>query len=155
MTEGASLMAVLLGLVKAIGPFWLFMLVGGPLGLMIGWGYVNMRWVDRRDERFQARLNEVLTQNQQSLERVLGEFRQAAVNFESKYDANVVLVKETQNLTGRVIRMAEESSSVVVLNTQILTKLAERIEHNLFCPIVTGRIDLRELARIIGQGGQG
>jgi hypothetical protein len=114
-----------MGIVKTFGPFWTFAIVGGPVGCFVLAFWLNMRWVDRRDERQAERLQQVLEQ-----------YRRDMDDLQAKYNANVLLVEETQRIAKQVVQIASELSSVVVLNTQVQTRLSERIENNLFCPMV-------------------
>lgn len=120
-----QILPLVVGIVRSFGPVWTFAIVGGPLGAFVGVWWLNMRWVDRRDERQAERL-------QQVLDRYAGDMD----DMQQKYNNNVLLVEETQRIAKQVVQIAGELSSVVVLNTQVQTRLAEKIDNNLFCPMV-------------------
>lgn len=62
-------------------------------------------------------------------DKALTEMKRMHNDFASKYDTNVELVKQ-------VMRLAENLQSIVVLNTQTLQGVQDRIDNNLFCPMV-------------------
>lgn len=100
----------------------------GPLGMLVLLGWINMRWVDRQRGEERDRVDAVLLQYKRDVDHVA-----------SMYRDNVVLVKETQSLAQRVAQLAEELSSIVHLNTQAQTRLVERIDNNMFCPLVRAK----------------
>lgn len=133
---GMELLPYLIQFVKAVGPFWFLVMLGGPLGAFVLVGWLNLRWQDRRDERKEAQLDRVLEQYRGHMDEALKQFRDHMADFNEKYDNNVLLVEETQRIAKQVVGIAGELSSVVVLNTQVQTTLVEQIRNNLFCPMV-------------------
>ncbi len=100
----------------------------GPLGLLVLLGWMNMRWVDRQRIEERDRVDNVLSMYKRDVDQVSAMYRD-----------NVSLVKETQHLAQRVAQLAEELSSIVHLNTQVQTRLVERIDNNMFCPLVRAK----------------
>ncbi|MEW6489985.1 MAG: hypothetical protein AB1578_19010 [Thermodesulfobacteriota bacterium] len=100
----------------------------GPIGFLVLLGWLNMRWVDRQRSEERDRVDAVLLQYKRDVDQVA-----------SMYRDNVTLVKETQHLAQRVAQLAEELSSIVHLSTQVQTRLVEKIDNNMFCPLVRAK----------------
>ena len=109
---------MVLDLVKVIGPYGVFLLLG----------FLNMRWVDKRLSEERA----VQASTLQQYQRDMAEQREM-------YKNNVLLVQETQRIGTAVTELAGELASIVHLNTQVQTKLVDRIDNNLFCPMVRAK----------------
>ena len=132
MTGAEPGIATLLELTKGLG----------PVGLVVFFGWINMRWVDKRLSEERARQDALMTQ-----------YRADVAHVSEFYKSNVVLVEQTQSLTRQALKMGEDLTEIVHLNTQVQTRLADRIEHNMTCPVATGRIDLREIVVQAIRGG--
>lgn len=92
-------------------------LLGLP-GLIVIFWYVDQR-----------RIANIMARQQENLDRVLEQYRNDTAKVVEMYKANVRLVEKYE-------RMADDLSSVVHLNTQVMTRLTEQIGHNMYCPLV-------------------
>ncbi|MCF6265243.1 MAG: hypothetical protein L3J57_01705 [Desulfuromusa sp.] len=52
------------------------------------------------------------------------------------YNSNVELVKSYERSVQRWEKHSDDLSSIIHLNTQMMTRLVEQIKNNMFCPIV-------------------
>ncbi len=68
----------------------------------------------------QKRLERVLRQYKEDLNAVLTKYREDMVQLDRRYENNVVLVEGYEKLAG-------ELASIIQLNTQVQTKLVERV----------------------------
>lgn len=64
------------------------------------------------------------------------QFTAATTAHERRFEAVVRMYEDNVLLVKGYERMAGELTNVILLNTQVNTKLVERIDNNLFCPIV-------------------
>ena len=119
-------MGTLLAVANAVGPWG---------GLLVLW-WLNMRWVDRQREEDRRRHDEALAEMRRWVQEMLARYKADVDSLGEMYRNNVVLVEQTQELARRVARMAEEHTEIVHLNTQVQTRLVEKIEANMFCPMV-------------------
>jgi len=134
-------------IIKTLGaPGIILICMGGP-SLVMGFMYSDHRRYER--ERLEAARNEGIRQTQAAEDRARAEARhqeeltksekwfreiiaQQDRRFEvvvRNYESNVLLVENYQKL-------ANELAGIIHLSTQVMTKLVEKIENNLFCPIV-------------------
>ncbi len=63
---------------------------------------------------------------------ILKKYKDDVERISTFYERNVELVE-------RYEKLANDLSGIIHLNTQVQTKLAESIKHNMFCPIVRER----------------
>ncbi|MBU1565569.1 MAG: hypothetical protein KJ630_08065 [Proteobacteria bacterium] len=134
-------------IIKTLGaPGIILICLGGP-SLVMAFMYSDHRRYER--ERLEAAKQEGIRQAQFVEERARSEARhleeiskmekqlmaiitQQDKRFEAvvkNYDNNVLLVEAYQKLAG-------ELAGIIHMSTQVMTKLVEKIENNLFCPIV-------------------
>lgn len=104
----------------------------GPVGLVIFFGWLNMRWVDKKlaDEKAAREL-----ERKEAAERFVGLVEQSKRHMMEQrkmYEDNVVLVKGYEGL-------AHDLSGIITLTTQTMTELVQMIRNNLYCPIVRER----------------
>lgn len=133
---------------------------GGPvvalvLGLvLIGW--LNTRWVDSRLESQRVAHEAVLSSQRAAhdAERIewrdqfhemMAQYSAHMSEMRHMYESNVTLVKGYEGLS-------KDLCGVITLNMQTMTRLVERIDHNMTCPIATGRIDLAAILAGRGKG---
>ena len=93
--------------------------IGLPGLLAIFW-YTDQRAMQRIVTQWKDQVGELLT----SYKRDMGEMREM-------YITNVSLVKKYENL-------AKVQSETATILLQVMTRLSERIEHNMYCPIIRG-----------------
>ena len=125
MVEGLSL-TVIMSAVSVLG----------LPGLVLIFWYVDQRRYDRdrkeQVERDQRRDSQHLTE----IATMKDHFRNATENQDKRFEAVVRMYEDNVRLVSGYERLAGELTSVILLNTQVNTKLVERIDNNLFCPIV-------------------
>lgn len=127
--------------------------VAGPMGAMLlglVWvGWLNMRWVDHRlDGQRQAHEAALASQRvahdaervewREQFHQMMAQYQAHMAEMRHMYESNVTLVKGYEALS-------KDLCGVITLNMQTLTRLVERIDHNLVCPVASGRVDLEKL----------
>lgn len=105
--EGLALSTVM-GVVYALGT---------PGLIIVLW------WVDQR------RIEQIQTAHSADVNRILQAYKEDVKKVSSFYHSSVKLVEAYEKLSG-------ELSGVIHLNTQVSTRLVERIDSNMFCPLV-------------------
>lgn len=136
-------------IIKTLGaPGIIIICMGGP-SLIMAFMYSDHRRAER--DRLEAAKAEGVRQTEIVAERArvdarhqqeMAEFRQQMTiiitqqekRFEvvvRNYENNVLLVENYQKL-------ANELAGIIHMSTQVMTKLVEKIDNNLFCPIVKG-----------------
>ncbi|MBV5328870.1 MAG: hypothetical protein JZU65_14780 [Chlorobium sp.] len=125
MLEGLSL-TVIMSVVSMLG----------LPGLVLIFWYVDQRRYDRdRKEQIERDSKRELQHLAESA--VIKEQHAASMAlFDKRFEAVVRMYEDNVLLVKGYERLAGELTNVILLNTQIMTKLAERIDNNLFCPIV-------------------
>jgi len=67
--------------------------------------------------------------DQKRLDKVLRNYKEDLARVVRMYEDNVLLVKNHQ-------RLADDLVAIIQLNTQVQTRLVEKIDNNMFCPLV-------------------
>lgn len=113
--------------------------VAGPIGAMIlglvliGW--LNMRWVDTRLDGQRAAHDAERTEWREQFHEMMRQYQTHMSEMRRMYESNVTLVKGYESLS-------KDLCGVITLNMQTMTRLVERIDHNMVCPVASGRVDL-------------
>jgi len=136
-------------IIKTLGaPGIIIICMGGP-SLIMAFMYSDHRRSER--ERLEAVKADGLRQSQIVEERgrtearhqeEMAEFKRQMMQIISQqdkrfeavvrnYESNVLLVENYQKL-------ANELAGIIHMSTQVMTKLVEKIENNMFCPITKG-----------------
>lgn len=101
----------------------------GPVGLVVLFGYLNMRWVDTK-----------LDSQRAAHEKERAEWRVQFETLTSRYDSHMAeqrqMYKSNVSLVEGYERLSEELMGVVTLATQTMTELVHLIKNNLFCPMM-------------------
>jgi hypothetical protein len=118
--------AALITVINALGPWGLLALVLGtnlavPLVVLVFW-FVNAKRQDKLVEGYRADMNHALK-----------EYGAALGTVSKYYEDNVELVRDFQ-------KIADGFQSVVVLNTQAMQRLVDRVDNNLWCPVLREQI---------------
>jgi len=119
----------------------------GVVGLIMIFWWVGMQ---RENARFEAQmkaqaehkdtvtkilaqnkesLNEILKQNKETVGEILKQYKADVERVTNYYERNVELVQHYE-------KHADEQANIIHLNTQVMTRLVESINHNQFCPMV-------------------
>lgn len=86
----------------------------GPMGLVLLFWWLDMRQIRGILEKYQNDMNEI----------------------REMYRSNAALVTSYQDLTGRLMKVADDFSEVVSLNAQAMTKINDSVLTNQYCPQV-------------------
>lgn len=134
--------------------------VAGPLGAVVAGlallGYINIRFVDDRLEKQRLAHEAALaaqrlahdaerTEWRQHFSEMMAQYQAHMAEMRRMYENNVALVKGYEAL-------AKDLSGIITLNMQTMTRLVERIDHNMVCPVATGRVDLEKVLAGRGKG---
>lgn len=119
---GAAVIAV----IKALGPWGLLLFVlttnlAVPLAVLVMW-FVNARRQDALIERYRD-----------DMLRSLNEHGEALETMSRYYRDNVDLVRSWE-------RIANGLQDVVLLNTQAMQRMSDRVDNNLWCPVVRDKV---------------
>lgn len=136
MIEGLSL-SVIMSAVSVLG----------LPGLVLIFWYVDQRRYERdRKERMEREAEEQLERlewdqkrDQQHLAEITlmkEHFAAATTLYDKRFESVVRMYEDNVLLVKGYDRVAGELLGAVALNTQVSTRLAERIDNNLFCPII-------------------
>jgi hypothetical protein len=70
------------------------------------------------------------------IQQILDQQRRDTADFKQMYENNVKLVEAYQDIAGRILKMADDFSDVVIMNTQAITRITDAVTTNQFCPQV-------------------
>ena len=98
--------------------------LGLPGLIFIIWHFDNKRF-DRMREDYQKHVGTIL-----------GQYRDDVSEIKQLYEANVGLVRNYEYGVRQWEKLDGELSGIISLNTQVLTRLVEKVENNRFCPTV-------------------
>jgi hypothetical protein len=90
----------------------------GPFGLIL-----ILWWVDQR------RMDSIIAANKKEVHIILTAYKEDVEKVSAFYHRNVTLVENYEKLSG-------DLANIITLNTQVQTRLVERIDSNMFCPIL-------------------
>lgn len=79
----------------------------------------------------QRQMNRIISKWQEQVNAILSQYKQDMQAQREMYTTNVALVKKYENL-------ASSQADTMTLLLQVMTRISERIEHNMFCPVVRG-----------------
>lgn len=113
--------------------------LGLPGAVLILW-YVDNRRYDRQEKKRDDEINtllsalkedtrELMRESKADLNRVLEAYKDDVRKISRFYEDNVLLVKNYQKL-------ADDLAGIITLNTQVQTQLVEKIQNNMFCPMI-------------------
>jgi len=83
----------------------------------------------RRFSSMFMRQQEAQHEHQESVDKILNQYKDDVNKVTGYYERNVELVESYAKLAG-------ELAQIIHLNTQVQTRLVDSINHNMFCPIV-------------------
>jgi len=97
----------------------------GPFGLLVVIWYFDIRQMRQLNMKYRD-----------DMQRVLAKHKEFMREMRSMYDSNVRLVESYEDV-------ATDLKDVVVLNTQAMTSIANKIDQNQFCP--AQRVDKKQI----------
>ena len=113
-------------------PLWFISAVVGTLGapgvVLILW-YVDHRRLSHQREEDRKEIARQREADNEKLQAVLDQYEKDVTRVTRFYESNVQLVENYEKLSGELMQ-------VIQLNTQVQTRLVERIDNNMFCPMV-------------------
>lgn len=105
----------------------LFNLFGLPGVIFVIW------WIDQR------RIASIQDDHREQVSLILAQYKEDVKKVSDYYNRNVELVE-------RYERLSDDLSGIIHLNTQVQTQLVEKIQNNMFCPLVRDNGPKRSLA---------
>ena len=109
-------------------PSWLVSMIVGAQG--VNGVILLMFWVTMvRNERYRR-------EDRDQVSRIMAEHKEYMDRQARMYENNVQLLRDTQLMAKGYERLAGDLAGIITLNTQSQTRLVERIDHNMFCPLV-------------------
>lgn len=110
-------------------------ILGLPGLVLIFWHTGNLRYDRERTEQ-KDRDTKRDIQHQAEIAALRDQFSAALAVFDRRFESVVRMYEDNVLLVKGYDRLAGDLTNIILLNTQINTKLVERIDNNLFCPIV-------------------
>lgn len=110
-------------------------ILGLPGLIFIIWHFDNKRFDAQRAT------NEALQIQQRNdyrehISKILGQYKEDVSEIKQMYEANVALVRNYEYGVKQWEKLDGELAGIITLNTQILTRLVEKVDNNRFCPQV-------------------
>jgi nitrogen fixation-related uncharacterized protein len=138
-----SALMTLLSVLKQMGswPFGLiiFLLVIGPWLLQFVFWRMDTRRYEHQDAARKKELQEKEDTREKELRETLRRYREDVSAIKNLYESNSRLVVATNEAFKRLEKRDDELVSVISLNTETHTILAEAIKNNQFCPVVRSK----------------
>lgn len=97
----------------------------GVVGLVMIFWWVGMQ---RENARFDAQMK-AQSEHKDTVAEILKQYKADVDKVTAYYERNVDLVE-------RYEKLSDGLSNIIHLNTQMMTRLVESINHNQFCPVV-------------------
>ncbi len=97
----------------------------GLPGLIVIFWYVD----GRRMAHYQKQTEEILKQYKTDTDKILLQYKDDVGQVTRYYQSNVELVERYEKTAGAM-------SDIIVNNTLVYSKLVEKIDNNLFCPVI-------------------
>lgn len=101
----------------------------GLPGLVLIFWYVDQRRLDQERKEHQENLAKAEARHKEEMAAILARYDKDMATVTRFYEDNVVLVKAYEKVSG-------DLAGIIHMNTQVNTKLVEKISTNMFCPLV-------------------
>ena len=119
-------------IIKTLGaPGIIIICMGGP-SLVMAFMYADHRRYERERleaAKAEARHQEEMAKNERQFAVIIAQQEKRFETVVTNYENNVLLVEGYQKL-------ANDLAGIIHLNTQMMTKLVEKVDNNRFCPVV-------------------
>lgn len=125
MLEGMSL-ATIMSIVSMLG----------LPGLVLIFWYVDQRRLDQEQKNHMASLAAAESRHLAEIAEIKEQFTQVMTASDKRFEAVVRMYEDNVLLVKGYERLAGDLANIIHLNTQMQTRLAEKIENNMNCPIV-------------------
>lgn len=110
-------------------------ILGLPGLVFIIWHFDN-----KRDQRKEELRQKEIAEREKAVSLILTQYKDDVAQISRLYENNATLVDDYHTTCERLERLYGETLSVISLNTQTQTQLADSIKHNHFCPMVRKEI---------------
>lgn len=108
----------------------------GLPGLVLIFWYVDQRRLDQEQKNHQASLAASEARHLAEIAEIKALFTQARTDSDKRFEAVVRMYEDNSLLVKGYERLAGDLANIIHLNTQMQTRLAEKIDNNMNCPIV-------------------
>lgn len=108
----------------------------GLPGLVLIFWYVDQRRLDQEQKNHKASLAAAELRHLTEIAEIKEQFTQIMTSSDKRFEAVVRMYEDNIILVKGYERLAGDLANIIHLNTQMQTKLAEKIENNMNCPIV-------------------
>lgn len=125
MLEGLSL-ATIMPIVSMLG----------LPGLVLIFWYVDQRRLDQEQKNHMASIATANARHLAEIAEIKGQFATVMTASDKRFEAVVRMYEDNVLLVKGYERLAGDLANIIHLNTQMQTRLAEKIENNMNCPII-------------------
>ena len=125
MLEGMSL-ATIMPIVSMLG----------LPGLVLIFWYVDQRRLDQEQKNHMASITAAESRHLAEIAEIKEQFTLVMTASDKRFEAVVRMYEDNVLLVKGYERLAGDLANIIHLNTQMQTRLAEKIENNMNCPIV-------------------
>jgi hypothetical protein len=109
--------------------------LGLPGLIFIIWHFDNKRFESQR-QTYETQQNQQREEYKGHVSIILGQYKEDVSEIKHLYESNVSLVKNYEYGVKQWEKLDGELAGIITLNTQILTRLVEKVDGNQFCPTV-------------------
>ena len=108
----------------------------GLPGLVLIFWYVDQRRLDQEQKSHMAAMVTAESRHLAEIAEIKAQFTQVMTALDKRFETVVRMYEDNVLLVKGYERLAGDLSSIIHLNTQMQTRLAEKIENNMNCPII-------------------
>lgn len=109
--------------------------LGLPGLIFIIWHFDNKRFESQR-QMYEAQQNAQRDEYKGHIAEILNRYKDDVSEIKHLYENNAALVKNYEYGVKQWEKLDSELAGIITLNTQILTRLVEKVDNNHFCPSV-------------------
>lgn len=110
-------------------------ILGLPGLIFIIWHFDNKRF-DSQRAAHEATQVQQRADYKEHITKILTQYKEDVSEIKQLYEANVALVRNYEYGVKQWEKLDGELAGIITLNTQILTRLVEKVDNNHFCPQV-------------------
>lgn len=111
----------------------------GLTGLVLILWYVDQRRIDRERQDHRDNLAAAETRHLEEISIIKVQFGTAMGEAEKRFEAVVRMYEDNVLLVKGYEKLAGDLTNIIHLNTQVNTRLVEKIENNAYCPAIRAR----------------
>jgi len=109
--------------------------LGLPGLIFIIWHFDNKRF-DKQRETYQQQAQAQREEYKEHITAILTQYKDDVSDIKRLYENNAELVRNYEYGVKQWEKLDGELAGIITLNTQILTRLVEKVDSNQFCPTV-------------------